>query len=750
MAETHHIGLAETIRVVRSSGRSRDIQCPAHEDRAPSLSVSLSSRDPGRVLVHCHAGCSPDAVVSAAGLTMAALGPTNGAGPIDLDLTYDYVDEQGQLLYQVVRKPGKVFRQRRPDPSRPGEWLWSLDTTRRVLYHLPALLAAMKARQPVWIVEGEKDVAACESFGLVATCNSGGAGKWKPEYSRALGGGDVTIVADNDEPGLAHAQQVANSLKATGVRKWRIVRAAAGKDAADHFAAGHGPDDFVQIQGIAAKRSDSAPTNVIAQPDHHTPSPSRYRFSTAGFPHTDHGNAERFEELYGADVRYVTTHGQWYCWDGARFRPDSAGDVQHLAALTTRGILDEAAASADLDQRRALLAFAKRSDNAAPVSALLRLAQHRPALKVPGEALDRDPYLLNVANGTLDLRTAELHPHARADLITRITGDPSYGDPPGFDAAASCPTWDDFLWKVLGENADLVRYVQKAVGYTLTGDAKEECLFIAYGSGANGKSTFLRVLGGLMGEYATGADPTTVLDSGGSRNGGEHRADLLALIGNRLVTITEVPEGKKFNAGLIKAVTGRDKMSVRGAYERQQVVFRAGFKLWFAVNHLPVIQDETEGMWRRLRVIPFTVTIPEAERDGDLDRKLCAEWPGILNWALAGVRAWRAEGLGAPVEVREATEVYREQSDDIGGFIADACIVADNARSTTRALYRAFTRWAKESGVEVVSEKRFSQRLQERGYIKGARQRGGFPWYGVTPREVEAEVAPADGLFNGE
>lgn len=744
---------------MRDTGRNTNIRCPLHDDRQASLNVWKTPD--GWVHFKCmanSANCSEAALETHAGLAIADRAPLdsgykngngNGSGfdafTARIICTYPYLDESGKLLFESVRFTApKDFRQRRPDPQRPDYWLWRLDDTRRVLYRLPAVVAAVKARTPIWIVEGEKDVASCEARGLVATTNPGGAGKWKPEYSQTLAGAAITIVADNDEPGIDHAKKIANSLKAVGVRSWRIVQALSGKDATDHFDAGHGVEDFVLMHGDVVAPPKPPPPASPELPQ------SPYPFSTAGFPQTDHGNAERFEELYGQDVRYVTTQGKWYCWDGTRFRPDDAGDVQHLAALTTRGILNEAAAQVDLDQRRALNVFARKSDNAAPQSALLRIAQHRPALKVPGEALDRDPYFLNLANGTLDLRTGDLHPHTRADLLTRMTGDSGYGPAPSYDTQAACPTWDDFLWRVLEENSALVRYVQKAVGYTLTGDAKEECLFIAYGSGANGKSTFLRVLGGLMGEYATGADPTTVLDSGGSRNGGEHRADLLALIGNRLVTITEVPEGKKFNAGLIKAVTGRDKMSVRGAYEKQQVVFRAGFKLWFAVNHLPVIQDETEGMWRRLRVIPFTVTIPEAERDGDLDQKLCAEWPGILNWALQGVRAWQSEGLGAPVEVREATNVYREQSDDIAGFIADACTVADNARSTTRTMYRAFIRWAKESGVDVVSEKRFSQRLQERGYVKGARRGSGIPWYGVAPREVEKEEAVTEGLFHAE
>lgn len=715
MAETHPIGLAETIRVVRSSGRSRDIQCPAHEDRAPSLSVSLSSRDPGRVLVHCHAGCSPDAVVSAAGLTMAALGPTNGAGPIDLDLTYDYVDEHGQLLYQVVRKPGKVFRQRRPDPSRPGEWLWSLDTTRRVLYHLPALLAAVKTRQPVWIVEGEKDVAACESFGLVATCNSGGAGKWKPEYSRSLGGGDVTIVADNDEPGLAHAQQIANSLKATGVRKWRIVRAAAGKDAADHFAAGHGPDDFVQIQGAAPR---PAPTPPPPTPPTETALERRL---------TEGGNADRFVALHGEDVRYVDEASAWYLWDGCRFQRDTRREVAELARVVVTELYAEAAKESDQQRRQRLGDHAKRSDSAHAVRAMLDLSRSSRPVARTMDDFDRQLDAVTVANGTVDLRNGTLRPSDRADQSTRLA-------PVVYVPGARCPRWEDFLWTVFRERSHLIRYVQKAVGYSLTGDTTEQCLFLLYGSGANGKSTFLETVRLMLGDYGHTARTETVLLSQGGDRSSTPRPELLDLRGRRMVTASEVVEGKHFNEALVKSMTGGEELNARGMYASSATTFRPTHKLWIGVNHLPIIKGEEEAIWRRIRVIPFDYTVPADQRDPGLPDALRAEWPGILAWAVQGCLAWRRERLGEPpVEVQNATRAYREDSDILADFLSERCLVEPNARVTGQLVYAAYKSWATEQGLRPLAGKAFASKLNARGFV--ARKTNGVMVYvglGVT------------------
>ncbi|HZW08023.1 MAG TPA: hypothetical protein VFF65_12945, partial [Phycisphaerales bacterium] len=367
MALRADTGLAEAVRHVRTTGRRLDIRCPLHDDSRPSLSVWLT-RD-GWVHYQCMRGCPEAELTAVAGLSVQDRAPANGNGRhggAGLEILYDYTDEAGHLLFQVLRKPGKLFRQRRPDPTRPGEFIYRLDDVRRVLYRLPAVVAAVKARSPVWIVEGEKDVASCEARGLVATTNPGGAGKWKSEYSRLLAGADVTIVADKDEAGLAHAKQVANSLKAVGVRAWRIVTAARGKDATDHFDAGHTPDEFVLLHG-------SPP----AQPRPDTPAPAALEASIPGTERrlTEGGNADRFVELFAEDVRYVDEAGLWFVWDGHRFQRDSRREVVGRAREVVAELYASAAAERDQAHRRNLADHAKRSDSAHAIRAMLDLAK---------------------------------------------------------------------------------------------------------------------------------------------------------------------------------------------------------------------------------------------------------------------------------------------------------------------------------------------------------------------------------------
>ncbi|MGO8685199.1 MAG: AAA family ATPase [Thermoleophilia bacterium] len=249
---------------VKRSGVGYLARCPAHEDRTPSLSISEG--DDGRILVHCHAGCTTEAVVAAVGLSLADLAAGNGSSATgngrlgELVATYRYVDDDNKLLYEVCRYEPKTFRQRRPDGV--GGWQWNLNGARRVLYHLPALIAAVKSNQPIYICEGEKDVVALERAGAVATCNAGGAGKWRAEYNTYFAHAQVIIVADNDEPGRKHAAQIATSLHLVAASV-SVVHAAAGKDASDHLAAGHTLAEFVRVE--AANATTLLPIYSVAE-----------------------------------------------------------------------------------------------------------------------------------------------------------------------------------------------------------------------------------------------------------------------------------------------------------------------------------------------------------------------------------------------------------------------------------------------------------------------------------------------------
>jgi putative DNA primase/helicase len=287
---------------------------------------------------------------------------------------------------------------------------------------------------------------------------------------------------------------------------------------------------------------------------------------------------------------------------------------------------------------------------------MLARAQAERGVAITHNALEVDPWRLTVMNGTLDLRTGEMGEHRREDLYTRFV-------PVEYDPVAECREWLVFLNRVLNGNEELIAFLQRAMGYSLTGSTGEQCLFFLHGSGANGKSTFLEILRALLGDYAVQADFATFLEN---RNDGP-RNDIARLFGARVVTSSEVGEGKKVNESLVKSLTGTDRVAARFLYA-EAFEFLPTFKLWLAANHKPVIRGTDTAIWRRIRLVPFTVEIPEGERDPELPNRLRAELPGILAWAVQGCLLWLESGLGVPDQVRAATDAYRRESDILGAF----------------------------------------------------------------------------------
>ena len=370
-------------------------------------------------------------------------------------------------------------------------------------------------------------------------------------------------------------------------------------------------------------------------------------------------------------------------------------------ARTARSIYAEAAEAETKEQRKAIVDWAKRSEAEARINAAINLARSKLPVS-PGE-LDANAWRLNVANGTLDLRAGELRPHRREDLITKLA-------PVVYDPHARCPMWLAFLECVTGGSAGLMRFLQLAVGYSLTGDTREQVLFLLYGTGQNGKSTFLEIVRALLGDYAQQAEFSTFL----AKDRDTVRNDLADLFGARFVSAVEVEGGRRLAEALVKQVTGGDALKARFLFQ-EHFTFHPAFKLFLAANHKPVIRGTDYAIWRRIRLVPFTVTIEQP--DLDLPDKLRAELPGILNWALEGCRAWQREGLDVPDQVREATAAYRAAMDVLGDFLADRCITDPQAYVLTSAFYRAYAAWCEGTGEKAISQKAFGLRLAERGFV---------------------------------
>jgi putative DNA primase/helicase len=383
--------------------------------------------------------------------------------------------------------------------------------------------------------------------------------------------------------------------------------------------------------------------------------------------------ALNFTDIFENSLRYVATLGKWFVWDGARWKVD---DTQ-LARDHVRAVCRDFSSKCNEAKQAKLIASAKT------VSAVERLSSTDRRVAATIAQFDSDPWLLNTPGGTIDLRTGELREHSQRDYITKVAG----ATP---DASMATPVWNEFLSRVTGGNTDLILFLRRVAGYSLTGSTQEHALFFLYGLGANGKSTFLNAITAAAGDYHC----TTPIETFTASNHDRHPTELAGLRGARLVTATETEEGRRWAESRIKALTGGDRIAAR--FMRQDFFeFAPAFKLIIAGNHKPGLRSVDEAIRRRFNLIPFTVTIPPEERDDQLAEKLKLELPGILAWMLEGCLDWQEQGLTAPQIVTEATAEYLQDEDALSAWI-DECGERDpRGRELATDLFSSFSQWAK-------------------------------------------------------
>lgn len=419
---------------------------------------------------------------------------------------------------------------------------------------------------------------------------------------------------------------------------------------------------------------------------------------------TELANGRRFVDAHGRNVRFTPERG-WFVWDNTRFAPDKLETAKTLVKAVNWRIFADANDSADSAVQKALLRFGQTSVSTRGIAATLESARTEPEIMASLDWFDTDPMLLNVANATIDLRTGVAREHRREDNLTKCA-------PVMYEPDATCPLFLRVVNRAMADSADKVAYLQRAAGYSLTGNTNEHILFLCYGAGRNGKGTFMETFLAMLGDYARTTAFETFLHK---EQGSGIPNDIAAMVGARFVTASEAPQGRRLAETTIKSLTGGDMVSARFLH-REFFAYQPQFKIWLAANHKPAANETTEGFWSRIRLIPFTVQIPENERILNLKEQLRAEWPGILNWALAGCADWQTRGLATPDEIRDATGAYRMENDAIGAFMAECLIVDTRGTASVGATYEAYQRWAEDSAERAITKRALSARLQERGF----------------------------------
>jgi putative DNA primase/helicase len=422
--------------------------------------------------------------------------------------------------------------------------------------------------------------------------------------------------------------------------------------------------------------------------------------------HTDLGNARRFVSRHGKNIHFIPEWNKWIVWTGSQWDIDNDGAIMRLAKETVESIYSEALGLQNEDDRTALRRHALKSQAEPRLKAMVSLAESEATVVLPANRLDADPWVLGVQNGVVDLKSGKFRPARREDLITKradVT----------FDRKARCPNWLKFLHTVTGGDISLQLYIQRAVGYALTGSVREEVMFVLYGTGNNGKSTFRETVHSLLGDYALAADAGLLIER---NTPGGATPELARLKGRRLVSINETKENDHLNEARVKFITSQDKITARNLYEGF-FDFDPSHKTFLTTNHKPIIRGTDIGIWRRIHLLPFTFAIPSEKVEKDFrERRLMPKLSGILNWALMGLAAYLKEGLNPPGPVTASTENYRQDMDVVGQWIAERCEVDPKASFPTSDAYVDYSQWAEDEVGWALKKLTFRRHLSDRGF----------------------------------
>jgi putative DNA primase/helicase len=542
----------------------------------------------------------------------------------------------------------------------------------------------------------------------------------------------VVVLPDNDDAGRKHSEQVAESLHdvAESVRILSLPGLDEKGDVSDFLNNGGAKDKLLKLAENTPLWKPAKGKTKRSKSGSKKQGGSLSIQSAEG--RTEVANGRRFAQQNENNVRFCHAWGKWIGWDGKRWKLDDTGAIERLAKQVADAIWNEAQASDSDTARR----FAAQSASKKGITAMLSLASSEPGIPILPEALDKNTWLLNVQNGTIDLRTGELREHRRDDLITKIC-------PVAFKPDAGTYEWDKFLEGVFDGDSALISFVQRLFGYALSGDVREQILPIFWGGGSNGKTTLLNAFMDVIGtDYSIklGRDFLVTKRQEG------HATERMDLFGKRLAVCSETDDGRRLAEGLVKELCGGDV--IRGRRMREDSwEYQPTHKLILCTNHKPTIKGTDHAIWRRLALVPFNVQFwnpdkaeigpDELRQNKGLPEKLKAESEGILAWAAQGCLDWQREGLGNPPAVKSATDKYRGEQDLVGTFINERCRINDICKVKAKDLFADYERWADETGEPLIKQRVFGRALTQRGFTRFTNNGTWYRGIGLTDGTTE-------------
>lgn len=443
---------------------------------------------------------------------------------------------------------------------------------------------------------------------------------------------------------------------------------------------------------------------------------------TKEFPirsYDDTGNADRFIDRYGHLYKHSYITNKFYIYDGQKWKVDDRGAIRKLIDEMIENIKNEKVLhSEDVTEEEAREAFQKyykKTRGTQSKKNIMNELMHRKT--VTPDEFDKDDMLLNVANGYIDLTSRELYKHDINRMFSQIANT-------DYSEKMQPSVWLDFLNDIFAGDKAIIRYIQKALGYSLTGSTREQVMFILFGKGRNGKSIFVETIAEILGDYSNNMQAKSLM----VKKNDNVNTDIARLSKARFVTSSEPNEGFRFDEGLIKQITGGDKVTARFLYA-EEFEYTPKFKIWVSTNHKPIIRGTDDGIWRRLVLIPFDVQIPEEKVDKDLKYKLLREAPAILNWMAEGAYMWMREGLELPEKLKDAGQTYRTEMDVVEQFIQEKCKRAEGVKETGKALYEEYKKWADENNEYKMDKNKFGKKLKEK--FRSKRMTNGVNYLGI-------------------